>query len=425
MNEIFNHKEKKSISLYKQRNVSSASSSSHLNGAAVILGDNIRDFRRDIEITKMNNNYNSNITLTNPNNNSNYSHINIRKLPTIPTIPQPSTTTHYNHPSFHLTPLKQLSHTNSASNIKSNNHNMNITSSSQYNELLSEIHKLKSTQSELQHKLQNNETRLTEMIISFNNYIQLNEQSTQTIHNIQTKIDTFISQQDLLEMKNTLYTINKTNETTLHDLSLKVSALNIHINELTQDNETYKKYINDTIQHIHSDAMQSRFAQQNELLKLEENKEMKLLMQVNQMKNNINNVERSIREECELRKQITENIRNDISNAIKQMDEKVRQVQVSVKEIENNVYKGNKECMGMINEMVGKNKEYYECELNSVRTIIESGLSKINFKLENDNQVYKDNLMKIKHTLYTQKNKINEIDDCLKDAIHMFQKSVH
>ena len=204
-----------------------------------------------------------------------------------------------------------------------------------------------------------------------------------------------------------------------------MSALNIHINELTQDNETYKKYINDTIQHIHSDAMQSRFAQQNKLLKVEENKEMKLFIRVNQMKNNINNVERCLHEECELRKQITENIRNDISNAIKQMDEKVRQVQVSVKEIENNVYKGNKECMGMINEMVGKNKEYYECELNSVRTIIESGLSKINFKLENDNQVYKDNLMKIKHTLYTQKNKINEIDECLKDAIHMFQKSVH
>ena len=171
--------------------------------------------------------------------------------------------------------------------------------------------------------------------------------------------------------------------------------------------------------------MQSRFAQQNKLLKVEENKEMKLLMQVNQMKNNINNVERCLHEECELRKQITENIRNDISNAIKQMDEKVRQVQVSVKEIENNVYKGNKECMATINEMVGKNKEYYECELNSVRLIIESGLSQINFKLENDNQVYKDNLIKIKHMLYTQKNKINEIDDCLKDAIYMFQKSEH
>jgi hypothetical protein len=171
--------------------------------------------------------------------------------------------------------------------------------------------------------------------------------------------------------------------------------------------------------------MQSRFAQQNEMLKLEENKEMKLLMQVNQMKDNINNVERSIREECELRKQIAENMCNDISNAVKQMDEKVRQVQVNVKEIENNVYKGNKECMGVINEMVGKNKEYYECELNNVRSIIESGLSKINFKLENDNQVYKDNLMKIKHTLYAQKNKINEIDDCMKDAIQMFQKSLH
>ena len=95
-------------------------------------------------------------------------HINIRKLPTIPTIPQPTTTTHYNHPSFHLTPLKQLSHTNSASNIKNNNnHNMNIPSS-QYNELLSEIHKLKSKQSEIQHKLQDNETRLTEIITVYN-----------------------------------------------------------------------------------------------------------------------------------------------------------------------------------------------------------------------------------------------------------------
>ena len=140
------------------------------------------------------------------------------------------------------------------------------------------------------------------------------------------------------------------------------------------------------------------------------------------MKNNINNVERSIREEYELRQQMTESIRNDINNAIKQMDEKVRQVQINVKEIE---YKGNKKCMSTINEMIGKNKEYYECELNTVRSIIESGLSKINFKLENDNQVYKDNLMKIKHTLYAQKNKINEINDCLKDAIHMFQKSVH
>ena len=47
------------------------------------------------------------------------------------------------------------------------------------------------------------------MIISFNNYIQLNEQSAQTIHSIQTKIDTFISQ---------LYTITKTKEITLHEL---------------------------------------------------------------------------------------------------------------------------------------------------------------------------------------------------------------
>ena len=148
-------------------------------------------------------------------------------------------------------------------------------------------------------------------------------------------------------------------------------------------------------------------------------------MQINQMKNNINNVERSIREEYELRQQMTESIRNDINNAIKQMDEKVRQVQINVKEIENNMYKGNKECMSTINEMIGKNKEYYECELNSVRSIIESGLSKINFKLENDNQVYKDNLTKIKHAIYAQKNKINEIDDCLKDTIQLFQKSIH
>ena len=416
MNDIFHPKEKKTITLYKQQR---NTSSSHLNGAA-ILGDNIRDFKRDIEITKMNNNYHSNITLTNPNNNSNYPQIN-RKLPSIPTIPTPT-----HHHSFHLTPLKQLSHTNSAANMKSTHNIPSMSISlSQYNELSSDIHKLKSTLSELQHKLQDNESRLTEMIISFNNYLQLNEQSTQSIHNIQSKIETFISNQELLEMKNTLYTINKANEHTIHDLSLKVTALNIHINELAQDNETYKKYVNDTIQHIHSDAMQSRFAQQNELIKLEENKEMKLLLQVNQMKNNICNVERSVREECELRKQMADNIRNDISSLTKQQDEKLRQVQVNVKEIENNVYKVNKDCMNAINELVGKNKEYYECELNSIRTIIENGLTKINFKLENDNQVYKDNLTKIKHAIYAQKNKINEIDDCLKDTIQLFQKSIH
>ena len=410
MNELFHlPNDKKPIPLYKQRNPSSV----QLNGAS-ILGDNLRDFKRDMEITKMNS-FNSNITLTNPTSNSNYSQ-NARKLPSIAPVHHTS--------SFPLTPLKQLPHNNSASNITGTSRVSSIPLS-QYTELSSEISKLKSAQSELQHKLQENESRLNEVIVSFNNYTQLSEQSAQTIHNIQSSVESFISKQELLELKNALFTISKTNENNIHDLFLKMSTLNMHINELTQDNETYKKYVNDTIQHIYTDTMQSRFAHQNELFKLEENKEMKLLLQVNQMKNSICNVERSIRDESELRKQMVDNIRNDISNLIKQQDEKFKQLQSNVKDTENNVAKSNKECLGSLNELVEKNKEYYESELNTVRSIIETGLSKLNFKLENDNQIYKDNLTKIKHSIYAQKNKINEIDDCLKDTIQLFQKSVH
>jgi hypothetical protein len=448
-----------------------------LNGA-FILGDNFRDFKRDLEVGKMNSFSN---TQNQPNFNDTFSQQQQQIKPTISDKPRTP---------FTYTPIRQLSQNSSSttlstppytkivqSNQQQQQHlqqqqhyqqqqqpsypNNTIQSYSniptpptvtlqQFNELSHEIHELKmvltkslQTQNEMQnkiieynkliaeqekvirmsnYKLNEHDSKLTEILLSFNNYLQINEKSSTTINEVQKKLDNCINKTELTDLRSTVYTLNKNNETNINELSNSITTLNLKINEFSQENETYQKFTLEKIQNVQKDAMESRLEQQNELIKLEESKEARLTAQFNQLRNNIGLVEKNLQEETEFRKKMIDTLREEVLESFQRHEEKFKKAEKIMLETENNIITVNKDFMTTVNELISKNNEKYEMELRAIRSIIEAGLTKANMKLENEIKTNEQNLIQVKSDMFEQKTQITEIDNFIKDTIQNMEK---
>ena len=438
-----------------------------LNGA-FILGDNFRDFKRDLEVGKMNN---FSVPQSQANLNDTFSQQQLR--PALSDKPRTP---------FTYTPIRQLSQNTSSTTLSTPPPYTKIVQPNQqqqqqyqqqqqsyrndtiqrypspaptvtlqqFNELSQEIRELKmvlskslQTQNEMQnkiieynkliaeqekvirmsnYKLNEHDSKLTEILLSFNNYLQINEKSSTTINEVQKKLDNCISKAELTDLRSTVYTLNKNNETNINELSSSITTLNLKINEFSQENETYQKFTLEKIQNVQKDAMESRLEQQNELIKLEESKEARLTAQFNQLRNNIGMVEKNLQEESDYRKKMIDTLREEVLESFQRHEEKFKKAEKIMLETESNIITVNKDFMTTVNELISKNNEKYEMELRTIRSLIEAGLTKANMKLENEIKANEQNLNQVKSDMFEQKTRITEIDNFIKDTIQNMEK---
>ena len=438
-----------------------------LNGA-FILGDNFRDFKRDLEVGKMNN---FSVPQSQANLNDTFSQQQLR--PALSDKPRTP---------FTYTPIRQLSQNTSSTTLSTPPPYTKIVQPNQqqqqqyqqqqqsyrndtiqrypspaptvtlqqFNELSQEIRELKmvlskslQTQNEMQnkiieynkliaeqekvirmsnYKLNEHDSKLTEILLSFNNYLQINEKSSTTINEVQKKLDNCISKAELTDLRSTVYTLNKNNETNINELSSSITTLNLKINEFSQENETYQKFTLEKIQNVQKDAMESRLEQQNELIKLEESKEARLTAQFNQLRNNIGMVEKNLQEESDYRKKMIDTLREEVLESFQRHEEKFKKAEKIMLETESNIITVNKDFMTTVNELISKNNEKYEMELRTIRSLIEAGLTKANMKLENEIKANEQNLNQVKSDMFEQKTRITEIDNFSKDTIQNMEK---
>ena len=68
-------------------------------------------------------------------------------------------------------------------------------------------------------KLNEHDNKLTEILLSFNNYLQLNEKTSMIINDAQKKMDNFVKSSDFIDLKSTMYSLNKENENKIMELN--------------------------------------------------------------------------------------------------------------------------------------------------------------------------------------------------------------
>ena len=466
-----------------------------------ITGDNFRDYKKYLEIQKMNNGANNTASLnTNSINNANntlngnnLNNLNINQQKNSNNNPM-NATTNSNRVPFVYTPMNRpptgdnsqnsktranILDTNSYSNTinrpssQSTNYNKNINLNNQYNNKLDlldeninnnsnstsvnnqiphEINNLKmmlsktmQNQNEMQNKiieynkiineqeniirlnnlkLNEHDNKLTEILLSFNNYLQLNEKTSAIINDVQKKMDNFVINTEFTDLKSTMYSLNKANESKINEISNIYEDMSNKITEMGKENENYQKFTLEKINNIQKDAMDSRLQQQNELIQMEDSKENRINAQFSQIKNLLSLTDKNLKEETEFRKNMINDLRNEVLNIFAQKDNQICKLEKTQLETEKNLISLNKDYIKSFNELINKNNEKYNYELKSVRSLIEAGITKVDIKMEKDLKAYEENLTILKSNILEQKTNISNLDTFIRDSLNEIENKM-
>ena len=267
-------------------------------------------------------------------------------------------------------------------------------------------------------KLNEHDNKLTEILLSFNNYLQLNEKTSLIINDAQKKMDNFVKGNDFIDLKSTMYNLNKENENKINELTSLCGDLETKMTEMGKENENYQKFTLEKMKQIQKDSMETRLQQQNELIKMEDAKDNRINAQFSQLKNLITINDKNIKEEQEYRKTMINDLRNEILNIFGEKDDQISKLERNQLETEKNLISLNKDYIQSFNELINKNNEKYNYELKSIRSLIEAGLTKVDIKMEKDLKIYEENLTILKSNILEQKTNIANLDTYIKESIN-------
>ena len=431
-----------------------------------IAGDNIRDYKKFLEIQKMNNGANNNTFINQNNNNLNgnnnqnqvnnpmniTANSNNSRVPfVISSMKRPPTGDSTQNTRLNNRPMSQTSNNinlNEKLILEDNLNNNNGDNShifQEINNLKIMISKSLKNQTEMQNKiieynkiineqeniirlnnlkLNEHDNKLTEILVSFNNYIELNEKTSTIINNFQKKVDNCVNNEDFTELKSTMYNLNKMNESKINEMSSIYENMNNKLTEMGKENENYQKFTLEKLKTIQKDSMDTRLQQQNELIKMEDSKENRINAQFNQIKTLLSLSDKNIKEETEFRKNMINDLRNEILNIFAQKDDQICKLEKTQLETEKNLISLNKDYITSFNELINKHNEKYNFELKSIRSLIEAGLTKVDIKMEKDLKIYEENLTILKSNILEQKTNIANLDTFIKDSINEIENKM-
>ena len=209
-------------------------------------------------------------------------------------------------------------------------------------------------------KLNEHDNKLTEILLSFNNYLQLNEKTSSVVSDVQRKMETFVSQSDFTDLKSTMYSLNKASEQRYNDIKRDTDNLAVKMSEIENESVNYQKYSLEKLSAIQKESMDSRLQQQTELIKMEESKENRINTQISQIKNLINLNDNNLKQETNFRVKMINDLRDEIFESINSKDEKIKNLEKVQIETEKNLIGINKDYVGTLNELINKNNEKFE-----------------------------------------------------------------
>jgi hypothetical protein len=426
----------------------------------IILGDNIRDYKKFLEIEKMSANSNNPLNISNGNNsNNNFNNTNntnlssfsstnssrvpftytpIRKADTSNNLPITQNTINVNRPLSNNTmsyyPINNNNNfqTNFGSDVYKEIQNMkNLISKSfqnqsemqekiiEYNKIISEQEKIIRINNI---KLNEHDSKLTEILLSFNNYLQLNEKSTTIINEVQKKLDDCVKNLDFNELKGTVYQFNKNNENKINEIIHTLGDMNLNLSEMKKENEQYQKFTLEKIKTVQTEAVESRLQQQNELIKMDESKENRINAQFAQVKNMVDITNKNLIEETDFRKKMINDVRNEFMQIFTKNDEKISGLEKSQLETEKNLISLNKDYMKTFNDLISKHNEKYTLEFKSIRSLLEAGLSKVETKMSDNNKIYDEAITALKENIQEQKIHLSDFENFVKESINGIEK---
>ena len=266
-------------------------------------------------------------------------------------------------------------------------------------------------------KLNEHDNKLTEILLSFNNFLQYNEKTGSIISDIQKNIETFVKIDEFTNLKNNIYSLIKNNENKINDINNNIEDIKLNINENKKENDTYQKYSLEKITSIQTEFLNNKLEQQNELLKFEDTRNESVKMQINQIKNQIKLNENNIKDEIDKRKEMVNELREEILSIFNKNDEKFANLEKSQLINEDNMMKLNKEFVQSLNDLINKSNQKHDYEIKTMRALIEASVQKNEKNLEKMIGDEKEKIDILEKNLRELNINFNDLDKYAKDSI--------
>ena len=267
-------------------------------------------------------------------------------------------------------------------------------------------------------KLNEHDNKLTEILVSFTNFLQYNEKSASIIGDIQKKMENLVKNDDFSNLKNNIISQNSNNEKKFNEINNIIEEIKLNILENKKENDAYQKYSLDKLSTIQNDFLNNKLEQQNELIKFEDTRNENVKRQMSLIKSQIKNNEHFLKEEIDKRKNMINELREEILSIFNKKDEQISNLEKNQLINEDNLMKLNKEFIQSLNDLINKSNQKHDYEIKTIRSLIEASVLKNEKNLEKMIGDEKERISNLENNLNEFIFNFNNLDKFAKESIH-------
>jgi hypothetical protein len=272
-------------------------------------------------------------------------------------------------------------------------------------------------------KMNEHDSKLTEILLTFNNFMNFNEKTNKIIKELTNKYDEAVERSELNDTKMQLFNLIKNNETKITEIFNKQEDSFLKYSELKQEQDIFQKYTLEKLKNYQNESMENRILQQQQLIKLEESREIKFNQQIEQIKILIKNQEQNFTAENFYRKSAMENMRSELIENISQFEEKINLMQKSSLEMEKKILDNSKEYIITFNELISQNNQNLEIEIRSLKNIFTNNLIKSDKKTEENLSNLNNQFKGLADFMEKNRNSIDNLEKFCGEKINIHEKS--
>ena len=275
-------------------------------------------------------------------------------------------------------------------------------------------------------KINEQDSKLTNILMSFNNYLKFQEKTTGIINDCQNKIENSLLPINVFtEFKNNILSNNEILDDKIANLFNLNDKTNTFINGVKQENGNFQQFALGKIKLIEDKFDSAMNDIKSENMNFIKQQSENMNQKIGQLKKLIDLVEINLNEEVKNRKMQNEKFFSDITKLLSIYDEKFKKVEKDSLETEKNLIAMIKDYVKTLKDLINKNQENTNTEFSSIRSIMEGGFIKIENEANKEYAAIKENFSLLKSDINEQRTIIDELESYLKDSIKSMNENLN
>jgi hypothetical protein len=267
-------------------------------------------------------------------------------------------------------------------------------------------------------KLNEHDNKLSNILLSFNNYLQIQDKSTAILNECQNRIEnSLVHNETFNEFKNNILQSNQNLNEKIASVENINERLNNFFNDMKNEHKNFQNYTIEKLKNIIEKQDNSLLNYKQENLNIINNNNETYLKKINQLKSLLDLNENNLNDEIKSRKKEKEKILKDVNDLLKQNEIKFQKVEKNALEQEKNLIKLQKDYANTFQQLIQENQEKNNNQIESLKNLIDGGLTKLKNEFQDILNNVKENLNILRTDYNENKTTIEELEAYLKENV--------